>query len=222
MFESSYQRINMKERFDVFSPCSNVGYLLVTMILFSGQRALAQTNESSRDAGADGASSPYTLVRSIESIGLEVLSLLSFCPKEEAHGTARVAAVGGKSGRRKIKAYLSLESEAQSTSTHQKQSHDGSDLCSLYMGQSSAARATSLVLSAQAVYFPRQKRIVLELDSPLQALSCQESKRRLLVVRRSTSDTSDTNGTIIVNNKRLYIRNGEYEVVNNTVSFYLD
>ena len=197
--------------------------LMLAVLFFSESAASGQSNDKAATRpGAKSGSSPYSIVRSIENIGSEVLSIFGLDSKDESDAGRTGPGGGGPRARKKTKVLVWLEAGQQTYSADQRSCTPGNGVCSFSISLNDPGNMNGQKFNAQASYFPRQKRVQLEFESAPDAQFAAEGGKVKLVVRRAASDQTDANGTILINNKRLLIRNGEYEVVNNTVSLFVD
>ncbi len=177
---------------------------------------MAQSNDSAT-AKPSTKSSPFNIIRSIESVGSEVLSLFGVDANDDASSQK-----GGPRARKKKSISVWIEGGQQVYNGDQRSCNTGNGVCSFTISMSDQQQGKGQKISALATYFPRQKRVQVEFNSALDTQFQNETGKVRFVVRRAANDQSDTNGTIVLTNKRLVIRNGEYEVTNNTVSFFID
>ncbi len=187
---------------------------IMTLFLLP-QSAVAQKSDK---PASSGGSSPYSIVRSVESIGNEILSLFS-SDADQKSASSNAAPGRATGGRRTRKVFLWLIPGVHSPSDAAGQCQSGSGVCtfSISLGPNDGI-PNSTSVSAQASYFPKQKRLVLQLDAPLDAQFVGSDGKATLSVHRGSADANDPNGTIVVKNKRLLVADGDYVVQNNSIT----
>ncbi|MBX7154755.1 MAG: hypothetical protein U0Y96_01960 [Candidatus Kapaibacterium sp.] len=98
----------------------------------------------------------------------------------------------------------------------------GNGICafSIYPENQVPKESKSVLVNTQMM--PRQKKLIIDFVTPIDATMQNDAGKTILTVRRTPTDSTNADGAIMIRDRKIFIVNGDYEVVNNHVELTID